>query len=90
MPGTRHSGPGSTKTLAGFPGGVQPLHEGEAMTERLTGWETTRLSKHFILLDFLADREVYRRGRPLDRTHAARASKSPHGAFHYTPRAESG
>ena len=30
------------------------------MTERLTGWETTRLSKHFILLDFLADHEVYR------------------------------
>ena len=30
------------------------------MTERLTGWETTRLSKHFILLDFLADRDVYR------------------------------
>ena len=35
------------------------------MTERLTGWETTRLSKHFILLDFLADHEVYRpRGGP--------------------------
>ena len=30
------------------------------MTEGLTGWETTRLSKHFILLDFLADRDVYR------------------------------
>lgn len=30
------------------------------MTERLTAWETTRLSKHFILLDFLADHEVYR------------------------------
>ena len=30
------------------------------MAERLTGWETTRLSKHFILLDFLADHEVYR------------------------------
>lgn len=35
------------------------------MTERLTGWETTRLSKHFILLDFLADREVYRSRKPL-------------------------
>ena len=35
------------------------------MTERLTGWETTRLSKHFILLDFLADRDVYRSGEPL-------------------------
>ena len=33
------------------------------MTERLTGWETTRLSKHFILLDFLADHEVYRQRR---------------------------
>ena len=30
------------------------------MTEGLTHWETTRLSKHFILLDFLADHEVYR------------------------------
>ena len=30
------------------------------MADGLTGWETTRLSKHFILLDFLADREVYR------------------------------
>ena len=30
------------------------------MTEGLTGWEKTRLSKHFILLDFLADHEVYR------------------------------
>ena len=30
------------------------------MAEGMTGWETTRLSKHFILLDFLADREVYR------------------------------
>ena len=38
-PGTRHQGPWSTKTLAGFPGGVQPLHEGEAMTEGLTGRE---------------------------------------------------
>ena len=35
------------------------------MTEELTGWETTRLSKHFILLDFLADHEVYRRAEPL-------------------------
>ena len=35
------------------------------MTERLTGWETTRLSKHFILLDFMADREVYRSCEPL-------------------------
>ena len=35
------------------------------MTERMTGWETTRLSKHFILLDFLADHEVYRSGRRL-------------------------
>ena len=35
------------------------------MTEELTGWEMTRLSKHFILLDFLADHEVYRpRGEP--------------------------
>ncbi len=30
------------------------------MTRELTGWETTRLSKHFILLDFLADHAVYR------------------------------
>ena len=29
------------------------------MTEGLTGWEMTRLSKHFILLDFLADHGVY-------------------------------
>ena len=35
------------------------------MTEEVTGWETTRLSKHFILLDFMADREVYRSGIPL-------------------------
>ena len=35
------------------------------MTERLTGWERTRLSKHFILLDFLADYAVYRSGRRL-------------------------
>lgn len=33
----------------------------------MTGWETTRLSKHFILLDFLADREVY---RPYDGSRA--------------------
>ena len=37
------------------------------MTEGLTRWETTRLSKHFILLDFLADREVY---RPYDGSQA--------------------
>ena len=38
------------------------------MTEGLTGWESTRLSKHFILLDFLADRAVYRsrRSMPFD------------------------
>ena len=30
------------------------------MTEGLTRWETTRLSKHFIPLDFMADRSVYR------------------------------
>ena len=30
------------------------------MTQGLTSWETTRLSKHFILLDFLADHAVYR------------------------------
>ena len=35
------------------------------MTRRLTRWETTRLSKHFILLDFLADHAVYRSGMPL-------------------------
>ena len=35
------------------------------MTKELTGWETTRLSKHFILLDFLADYAVYRSGRRL-------------------------
>ena len=35
------------------------------MTEGLTGWERTRLSRHFILLDFLADHEVYRSGKPL-------------------------
>ena len=37
------------------------------MTEKLTGWETTRLSKHFILLDFLADHEVYRQPGPRER-----------------------
>ena len=35
------------------------------MTEGLTGWETTRLSRHFILLDFMADHEVYRSRRAL-------------------------
>ena len=35
------------------------------MKEVLTGWETTRLSKHFILLDFLADHAVYRGCKPL-------------------------
>ena len=35
------------------------------MMDGLTGWETTRLSKHFILLDFLADNTVYRSRRPL-------------------------
>ena len=35
------------------------------MTEELTLWETTRLSKHFILLDFMADRTVYRSCRRL-------------------------
>ena len=35
------------------------------MKEVLTGWEATRLSKHFILLDFLASHEVYRSGTPL-------------------------
>ena len=35
------------------------------MTQGLTGWETKRLSKHFILLDFMADRAVYRSGEPL-------------------------
>ena len=35
------------------------------MTDRLTGWETTRLSRHFILLDFMSDRAVYRSGMPL-------------------------
>ena len=38
---------------------------GMTMTDRLTGWETTRLSKHFILLDFMADHSVYRSGTPL-------------------------
>ena len=37
------------------------------MTEGLTRWETTRLSKHFILLDFLADHEVYRQPGPRER-----------------------
>ena len=37
------------------------------MTERLTGWETTRLSKHFILLDFLAGHAVYRQPGGPDR-----------------------
>ena len=35
------------------------------MTRRLTGWETTRLSNHFILLDLLAGRAVYRSCKPL-------------------------
>ena len=37
------------------------------MKEELTCWETTRLSKHFILLDFLADHEVYRQPGRRDR-----------------------
>ena len=37
------------------------------MKEGLTCWETTRLSKHFILLDFLADHEVYRQPGRRDR-----------------------
>ena len=37
------------------------------MTEQLTCWETLRLSKHFILLDFLADHEVYRQPGRRDR-----------------------
>lgn len=35
------------------------------MKEVFSGWETTRLSKHFILLDFLASQVVYRSGTPL-------------------------
>ena len=35
------------------------------MDFELTGWETTRLSDHFILLDFLADHAIYRSGIPL-------------------------
>ena len=35
------------------------------MTHKLTGWETTRLSEHFILLDFLADHAVYKTSTPL-------------------------
>lgn len=35
------------------------------MAKVLTDWETTRLSKHFILLDFMADHTVYRSGTPL-------------------------
>ena len=35
------------------------------MTDRLTGWETTRLSKHLILLDFMSGRAVYRSEMPL-------------------------
>ena len=35
------------------------------MARRPTGWEATRLSKHFILLDFLADHAVYRSCKPL-------------------------
>ena len=35
------------------------------MTRILSRWETTRLSKHFILLDFLADRDVYCSDEPL-------------------------
>ena len=35
------------------------------MTRQLTGWETTRLSVHFILLDFLAGRAIYRSCKPL-------------------------
>ena len=37
------------------------------MTVGLTPWETTRLSTHFILLDFLADHEVYRQPGRRDR-----------------------
>lgn len=31
----------------------------------MSGWETTRLSKHFILLDFMADHDVYNCQQPL-------------------------
>ena len=37
------------------------------MSEGLTCWETTRLSKHLILLDFLADHEVYRQPKRHDK-----------------------
>ena len=50
------------------------------MTEGLTCWETTRLSKHFILLDFMAGRAVYRSGMRLafDETWN---DKGEHGAL---------
>ena len=48
--------------VAAGPGEAIPGFMEVKMTRRLTGWETTRLSKHFILLDFLADHAVYRCG----------------------------
>ncbi len=40
---------------------------GTIIADRLNCWETTRLSKHFILLDFMADHEVYRQPGQRDR-----------------------
>ena len=52
----------------GFFASTKPSQvRGTIVTEGLTPWETTRLSKHFILLDFLADHEVYRQPGRRDR-----------------------
>ena len=56
---------GQFVVVAAGPGKAIPGFMEVKMTRRLTGWETTRLSKHFILLDFLADHAVYRRSLPL-------------------------
>ena len=57
---TRHPGPWSAKLFIGVIDWTSIVHFVVPMAGELTGWETTRLSKHFILLDFPADHEVYR------------------------------
>ena len=56
---------GKFVVVAAGPGKAIPGFMDVKMTRRLTGWETTRLSKHFILLDFLAGRAIYRSCKPL-------------------------
>ena len=56
---------GQFVVVAAGPGRAIPGFMEVKMTRKLTGWETTRLSKHFILLDFLAGRAIYRSCKPL-------------------------